>query len=275
MQRILIPTDLTAASNAVFPHALTLAQAFDSKVYLLHVIDPASLREPERLVDFPRLSRFFSLDRQAPDLPPLRARVPVGKINRYGTDPEEAILRCAQRKAVDLICLASTDAAPRPLRRWLSGHITEAVVENASCAVLCLRGQPVRPADWKRPRFRHVLLLLEVSTDGVGTLLNVLPLVQTFNSMLHIFPLFRRRRSLATTADPLRKVVELGAARANLLLFANPARRSRNLMEFMRRTPVDLIAFSPRVRRLMSTPLLSDLLERLLETSRSPVLILR
>src|SRR5207245_2215483 len=43
--RILIPTTLSPESNSVFPYAITIAQAFPDKLYLLHVMDPDSVHE--------------------------------------------------------------------------------------------------------------------------------------------------------------------------------------------------------------------------------------
>ena len=74
--RILISTDLSNESNAVFPWALTVAQAFPDKLYLLHVMDPDSVNRPERLDDFPPLNEFFAKDRAGWFSPPLKASVP-------------------------------------------------------------------------------------------------------------------------------------------------------------------------------------------------------
>ena len=49
LEKILVPSDLSDESNFVIPYAVTLAQAFHSKLYLLHVMDPASLKGPENL----------------------------------------------------------------------------------------------------------------------------------------------------------------------------------------------------------------------------------
>jgi nucleotide-binding universal stress UspA family protein len=80
LEKILVPSDLSDASNSVMPHAVTLAQAFHSKLYLLHVMDPASLNEPESHLDFPKLSKMLTMDLGAPDLPPLKKSINVAKI---------------------------------------------------------------------------------------------------------------------------------------------------------------------------------------------------
>src|SRR5882724_10301266 len=98
LEKILVPSDLSDASNSVMPYAVTLAQAFHSKLYLLHVMDPASLKKPENLLDFPKLSKMFALEMTAPDLPPLKKAVPVAKIYIYKKNRAEAIAETARSK---------------------------------------------------------------------------------------------------------------------------------------------------------------------------------
>ena len=99
LEKILVPSDLSDESNSVIPYAVTLAQAFQSKLYLLHVMDPASLKGPENLLDFPRLTKMFALEATAPDLPPLKKSVPVAKMYMYKKDRAEAIvLGCAAER---------------------------------------------------------------------------------------------------------------------------------------------------------------------------------
>jgi hypothetical protein len=49
----------------------------------------------------------------------------------------------------------------------------------------------------------------------------------------------------------------------------------RNLMNFVGKTPIDLIVMTPHARAQLSTPLVSDVLVRLLKVTESPVLVLR
>jgi nucleotide-binding universal stress UspA family protein len=274
LERILVPTDLSPASNSIFPHAVTLAQSFHSKLYLLHVMDPASLNEPENLVDFPKISRMFPVEYGAADLPPLKKTVPVAKIYAYHRDVAKAITQTAKNKNVDLICMASTHNSVT-LTWWSAGRMIEQVIKTAPCSVLCMRGRPFRETDWKRPRFKHILLLVELSPGGAQPFLKILPWVHTFNSMLHIFPLLGRSLNQTADENPLREVAQLNATQTNVLLFADPQKRMRNLMNFVRKTPIDLIAMSPRTRAQFSNRLISDILVKLLAVTQSPILLLR
>src|SRR5438093_5886606 len=188
--RILVPTNLTRESNAVFPYAVTIAQAFPNlsatssrpsgKLYMLHVMDPASVNEPERLEDFPRLTHFLKLDRDVGFVPPLRSAVGIGKMYVYNKDIVKVILGTAKNKGADLICMAANQPGAR-LAWWSAGKVIESVIEKAPCSVLCVRGQPVKEDDWKRPRFRHLLFLAELTADGSLPFDKVMPWVQRLN----------------------------------------------------------------------------------------------
>ena len=270
--RILVPTNLTRESNAVFPYAVTIAQAFPNKLYMLHVMDPASVNEPERLEDFPRLTHFLKLDRDVGFMPPLKTAVGIGKMYVYNKDVVKVILGTARSKQADLICMAANNAGAR-LAWWSAGKVIESVIEKAPCSVLCVRGQPVKEDDWKRPRFRHLLFLAELTADGSLPFAKVMPWVQRFNSMLHVFPL----GDLTADAEQatIHELVHKDDLRANVLLFAKPGNRTANLLKFIEETPVDLILMTPRIRAKFSNRLLNDIFVRLLRATDVPVLLLR
>jgi hypothetical protein len=133
----------------------------------------------------------------------------------------------------------------------------------------------VKDKDWKRPRFKHILLLTELGPDSSEPLLKILPWAHKFNSMLHIFPLVSGRAKASTENGLLRDVAGLDATKTNVLLFADPAKRMRNLLSFVEKTPIDLIVLAPRTRAKFSNRLLNDILVKLLRVTDSPVLLLR
>ncbi|MGA2602618.1 MAG: universal stress protein [Verrucomicrobiia bacterium] len=274
LEKILVPSDLSDESNSVIPYAVTLAQAFHSKLYLLHVMDPASLKGPENLVDFPKLTRMLALDVGAPDLPPLRKAVPIAKMYLYKKDRAAAIAESALGKKVDLICMASNNDGVN-LAWWSVGSVIESIIAGTSCHVLCVRGRPIKDKDWKRPRFKHVLSLTELGAAGAETLLKILPLVHKFNSMLHVFPLITSRTGSSPEDHPLREVARIRPAQTNILLFAKPDKRLPNLLDFVKKTPIDLIVMAPRTRAKFSNRLVNDVLVKLLRVTDSPVLLLR
>jgi nucleotide-binding universal stress UspA family protein len=269
--RILVPTDLSPSSNSIFPHALTVAQAFDGKLYMLHIMEPDAPKKPERLEDFPRVSDFFHVDIGDGFTPPLQPEIEVSKTYLYNKNPGHVILEIARRRKMDLICMASTHDGRR-LAWWSAGKTIERVLGHSTCSVLCLRGQQLKEPEWKRPHYRHVLLLTELGGRGNDELQKVLPLVQRFNSMLHVFPLHREK---STEQTALRDLCYNDELHTNVLLFSHPEKRVQNLLNFVAETPIDLIVMTPRTRKEFSNRLISDVFVRLMEATNCPILVLR
>ncbi len=270
--RILIPTNLSHESNSVMPWAATIAQAFPNKMYMLHVMDPESINKPERLEDFPSLAKYFSHDRDAWFTPPLKAAVPIAKMYVYNKDIPKVILGTARNKSVDLICMSAIRAGSN-FAWWSAGKVIETVVEKAQCSVFCARGRDIKEDEWQRPRFRHILLLTELNNSGGVALDKVMPWVQRFNSMLHVFPLGDLEKD--TEQDAIRSLCHSSEVRTNVLLFAKPKNRTENLLKFIADTPVDLIVMSPRTRKKFSNRIFNDVFVRLMRMTDVPVLLLR
>jgi nucleotide-binding universal stress UspA family protein len=270
--RILVPTSLSLESNSIFPWALTIAQAFATKLYLLHVMDPDSVNEPERLEDFPRVADFLKHNRDQDFQPPLKAAVPVAKLYIYHRDIPKVILNVAKAKNVDLICLSAIRAGAN-FAWWSAGHTIETVLKSAPCSVLCVRGRPLKPEQWQRPRVRHMLLLTELNGGTHAALEKVLPWVQRFNAILHVFPLGDLRRS--DDKEALRQLCHADEIRTNVLLFAKRRPDTENLLRFIADTPVNLIIMTPNARKKFTHRLFSDVFVRLLRVTDVPVLLLR
>ena len=269
--RILIPTNLSRESNTVFPWALTMAQAFPEKLYLLHVMDPDSVNQPEQLADFPGLHDFFAKDRDGFN-PPLNASVPSSKLYLYNADVAKVILGVAKAKAVDLICMSVIRPGAN-FAWWSAGKTVETIIERASCSILCVRGRAVREEDWQRPRFRHFLLLTELTPGGTVPLVKVMPLVQRFNAMLHVFPLGNLEKT--ADQDALRTLYQQHGTNADVLMFKEPNNRIENLTKFIASTEVDMILMTPRTRAKFSNRFFKDIFVHLLRTTDVPVLLLR
>lgn len=274
IKRILVPTELSAASNSILPWATTIAQAFAGKVYMLNVMPPSDLHGPERLEDFPQLAEFIAKDRESGYSPPLATEVPVSKLFVYDRNEAKLILRYAAEKKADLICLAATSKRVE-LTWWSAGKTVEAIIRDAGCSVLCVRGKRIYPKDWKRPHFRHVLLLAEMEDGGAELMQRMMPWVERFQSVLHVFPLLSGKLKESAEQTALRELCQLDGQRANVLLFAEPKNRMENLLSFVADTPVDLIVMSPRTRARFSNRLVSDIFIQLLRRADCPVLLLR
>jgi nucleotide-binding universal stress UspA family protein len=273
-KRILVPTTLKAASNSVFPWATTIAQAFGSKLYLANIMPPSAIKGPEILEDFPHLNEFFPVDRDLDFNPPLLPEVPVSKMFLYDRDEAAMLLRLAGEKKTDLICLAATSKRIE-LTWWSAGPTVERLIREAPCSVFCIRGKPTRERDWKRPRVRHVLLLAGLDDQAPVLLKRMMPWVDRFQSVLHVFPLQGSRLRESGQRAALRELCQIEGVHPNVLFFSEPKNRMQNLLNFIAETPVDLIAMAPETRADFSNRLISDIFIQLLRLAKCPILLLR
>jgi nucleotide-binding universal stress UspA family protein len=274
-KKILWPSDFSAESNSSFPCAVALAEAFDAKLYMLHVMHPNSVNEPEALEDFPRIT---DLGRE-PRNPHARrghgshasgGKLAVARIYRYDKNPSNSILEFARHKAVKLVVMSNT-AEGVNFAWWSLGKTADRVVKDAPCSVLVMRGVPDSPSEWKRPQFRHILLPLLIDDDAPKLMERLMPWVETFDSMLHVYPIGEPEKH----PIPLPKIIESISDRADVMMFADSSRRSQNLLAFLVNNKIDLVALAPKTRAALSGYLLDDIVSRILRLTTSPVLVIR
>jgi nucleotide-binding universal stress UspA family protein len=137
--RILVPTDLSAASRQALALAVKLAAAYgDGRIHLLHVIETiadASFEEFEAF--YLRLEHHAheALQQMIADCAP--GAIPVEPRLLYGNRARE-IVRCAGECAVDLIVMASHKVDLQdPASGW--GTISYKVGIFAQCPVLLVK----------------------------------------------------------------------------------------------------------------------------------------
>ncbi len=273
INKILLPTDLSRHSNSVVPVAVTLAQAFDSKLYFLHIVHPLLFHKPEQLEDFPRLGEFLSQELNAPDLPPLHSSVRLAKMNTCNSNFARAILETAESKQVDLICMAATNSKQK--FRWRStGRVIEKVLRHARCSVLCLRSRALKPAEWKRPRFRQILFIGELNLHDVTSPTKTWSVFQKFGARLHVLSL---DGDGATEEEIKSRLLSAGpnSVSVNVLPRHRGPGRMQSLIAIIHDTPIDLVVLSPMDRRKFSNRFNRDVIVHLLDEVDCPVLLVR
>jgi nucleotide-binding universal stress UspA family protein len=144
VQRILLATDLSEASDAATTSALDLAHDLGAELLVLSVIDPAVGSYPGA----PAAARVDQLrdlrERAARDLV-LRGRREGLRISSivWQGEPGEAIVEAAASEQVDLVVVGSHGRGS--VGRLLLGSVSEHVVREAPCPVLVVR-KPRRSA---------------------------------------------------------------------------------------------------------------------------------
>ena len=141
-KRILIPLDGSPLAEQALPHAIAMAECFQSELVLLRVLIPlpsavttteaALQRAAEEAAIFAR----EYLDRVAAGVQERGITVQMVTI---GGRPHYQIIQYAETNQVDLIVMCTRGHSG--LSRWLMGSVSDRVVRGANVPVLLVRAQ--------------------------------------------------------------------------------------------------------------------------------------
>lgn len=139
LRAVMHPTDLSAASELAFAHALRVALNARGKFYILHT----EQAEPEEIdwAAFPgvrsMLAKWRLLEAGSPPEAVFeRLGVKIRKTDIVGQDPVHGIARFFERHPSDLIVLATHGR--EGWQRWLQGSVAEAVAREVRAPALFL-----------------------------------------------------------------------------------------------------------------------------------------
>jgi nucleotide-binding universal stress UspA family protein len=139
IRQILAPTDVSEYSKQAVACAYELAQAFDAKLLLLHVVEPVD--DPMR--SYPHLVTMMldDMERQAhldlAQMLPEAQDVKVEVTRRVIVGPPyRTIVEVAEAEKVDLIVMATHGRTG--LSHLVMGSVAERVVRMAPCPVLTI-----------------------------------------------------------------------------------------------------------------------------------------
>ena len=148
INRILVPTDFSPASDIALQYAIDLTERFDARIHLLHVIDDTSFAAayPDGVyVEIPGLrERLIS---EATD----QLSKPVARCAAAGLEaraevivghPARTIVKTATAQGIDMIVMGTHGRGG--FAHLLLGSVAERVVRTGPCAVLTVRdGSPL------------------------------------------------------------------------------------------------------------------------------------
>lgn len=137
-QTIVHPTDFSDASADAFAHALRIAVATKSMLYLVHVADSQYRDEQD---GFPRVRQALALwqllsEDDPPEAVGEKLGIAVAKVGLRRDDPLRALLRFLDEHPSDLIVLATRGRDG--LAHWLHGSIAERLSRTARLPTLFL-----------------------------------------------------------------------------------------------------------------------------------------
>ena len=135
-ENILVPTDGSAGAHVAFDHALSLAQARDSTVHGVYVVEPIYGADigTERILEAMQAQGTRAVEDFA-DMAEAEGVEAVTEV-RTGT-PHREILDYAEENDVDLIVMGTHGRTG--LNRYLLGSVTEKVVRLSDVPVLTVR----------------------------------------------------------------------------------------------------------------------------------------
>ncbi|HVN75864.1 MAG TPA: universal stress protein [Thermoanaerobaculaceae bacterium] len=151
-KNILVPTDFSEFSDKALSAAVELAKRFQSKIFLLHVVDSLPQQCADQYcIDLSILRQIeedsirgakekIQQELSRAHLPGIATETDV----REGS-PYQEIVRVQQEKQIDLIVMGTHGR--RGLDRFMLGSVTERVVRKAACPVLTVHGRAAEFAE--------------------------------------------------------------------------------------------------------------------------------
>jgi len=161
---ILFATDFSPASTRAFPYALTIADRYQSNLYVAHVIDPEPFGPFSRGSSSKAIDQAHEQARQQIEQlfisnglqgERFRPIVRDGKVAQVLLDMNREI-------GIDLVVLGTRGCTAR--QKLLLGSIAEEVFRMSPCPVLTIGPQGASPP--AKPELRHILYLVQFAPDS-------------------------------------------------------------------------------------------------------------
>jgi nucleotide-binding universal stress UspA family protein len=137
--RILLPLDGSKLAERAIPHAILFARCFDSKIILLHILDPAQHVDSFQAVEplnWQLMKAEADLYMQAMAARLREHQLDVETVIREGKTPEN-IIDFSHAENIDLIILSTHGKSG--LSRWNMSSVVYKVLEKAYLPVLVVR----------------------------------------------------------------------------------------------------------------------------------------
>jgi nucleotide-binding universal stress UspA family protein len=284
LERILVPTDFSAPSDAVLSYARLLANTYDASLHLLHVTATRSTppsapsdswnREPAALCQL--RDRLTADDR--------RRRIVVRVLE--APDPARQIVRYARAMDIDLIVMGTHGRSA--VAQLLMGSVAEKVVRTAPCPVFTAHDALRASA----AGFRRILMPTDFGLPSYAALNCARRLAASFAASLHLLHVLEEVPStggigwseLFINESPEARSLRLRDARDRLkqqisdgrvtlgatteVIVGSPARVIANYAADNR---FDLIVMGTHGRTGMAHLLLGSVAERVVRSASCPV----
>jgi nucleotide-binding universal stress UspA family protein len=291
-QTIACATDLSDAAQHAVQHATTLAQEFQSRLLICHVIDlpapsmygEAYLAPEEHLKRNLEYARGYIHDLMAGQRVRWEPRICAGQ-------PSDELSRIAWEDQVQMAVTATHGR--KGLKRLLLGSVTERLMRTLPCPLLVVRDGTTEAAPTSNAAslFRRILVGCDFSPDADLALRHALSLAQEFQSELHLAhviemptyteilrPVLEHRRSSSAEIKEFiqRKLNGLIPEDARHWCHASTVllegQSYLQLLQYAEQEAVDLIVLGSRGHGLIDTMLIGSTTDRVIRNATCAVL---
>lgn len=189
---ILIPLDGSVLAECVLPHVVAIARAFNSRLTLLRVIEPAPGVEQIQVPDplewqIKKAEAAVYLEEKATQL-----REFFKSVDQFLVEgqPAEKIIETAHERDVDLIALSSHGQSG--LSEWNISSVVQKIILRSKKSIFLVRAyQPVRE-NLASLRYRNLVVPLDCSMRAECVLPMAGNLSQFFNAQLTLTHVVRK-----------------------------------------------------------------------------------
>jgi nucleotide-binding universal stress UspA family protein len=284
VRRILFPSDLTPASAAAFPHARLLAERYQARLTIYHALEVPTAEYARWGADHDtefraRLAEAARRELASRFAPAGEAEVVVdSSVSAPSLLVDAALLALVRERRPDLVVMATHGRAG--LARAFIGSVTEQVVHNAGCPVLCVRPE----GHVTRLPYGRILVPTDLSPQSRRAFAWAASLSRLFSAeLLGLFvpptPSVATRSGLASAAAPpaagdLRAFFSPDLDGLPLQVnVAEPGRPWNALVAAAEEGAADLIVMSSRGHDSVGDRILGSTTDRVLRHSHVPVLV--
>jgi nucleotide-binding universal stress UspA family protein len=301
IDNILIPTDFSECADHALTQAIDLAERFDAKLHILHVInelDPEwydisdAQQRAAHLRKQIREEARRRLDKIAPDEPHVDFDTEVSL--QLSFDVASTINEYVDERNVDLIVMGTHGR--RGLERLMLGNVADKLVRHAPCPVMTVNEKAPWVSETKGTAFEEVLAPIDFSDHSKNALQVAKVFAAAHDARLHLLFVAEKRvvPTFSDTGIPGVNVVEMdpeivrNAEKALRQLNENsggpdvPARYAvregevaHDVVDYAEENGVGLIVMATRGLSGVDRFLLGSNTERIIRVAPCPVLTLQ
>ncbi|EMA53527.1 universal stress protein [Halococcus thailandensis] len=281
---ILVPTDGSEGAKAAARHGLNLANAFDSKVQFLSVVDDRAYSSSLAGIDSAANDQREALERQASNALQVLEGLVDETPSTYQTAiehgvPHETIRSSADEHDVDLIAMGTHGRTG--LDRYLIGSVAERVVRTSDVPVLTAQTKPEESSGYDR---------IVIPTDGSDTATvavdHGLAIAEQYDATVHALSVVELSavagsydvpsmiESLTERCERTVESVAEECENRGLDVVADVVEGTpyQAIQKYIRSEEIDLVAMGTHGRTGLGRYLIGSVTERIVRTSDIPVL---